>query len=161
MEYARLCEDESIKAVVHRWDTLSRYDQRRVSLEELCEAVGIRPGKLLGSVVEAAYDFNLDVGNLVAAVAHPRIVQTSIDRALTPDGVEDRRMHFQHTGYLPPPKGTVINNRVIAAAQSVSNGLPSFTELIKAVDRAILEANEQADSESKTDPELDTQKNRG
>lgn len=91
------------------WDSLTKYDRRRPSLEELCDAVGLCHGKLLGSVVEAAYACNMDVSNFVAAVAHPKIVKASIDRALQTNGVEDRRMQFQHSGFLPMPRGPAIS----------------------------------------------------
>jgi len=93
--YARLCQDECVKALVYRWDTLSHYDQRRTSIEALCEAVGIEPARLLGEVVAAAYRYNQDVSNLVAAVMHPKVVEASINRALAPEGIEDRRLGVQ------------------------------------------------------------------
>lgn len=40
MEYAHLCKDEGIKGLVGHWDSLSDYDQRRASLEDLCEVWG-------------------------------------------------------------------------------------------------------------------------
>jgi hypothetical protein len=108
-----------------------------MSLEELCEAVGLAPGRLLGKVAEAMYEFNADVSNLLAAVAHPDVVQASINRALQPKGVEDRKIQFLHSGFLPAPRGSVVNVHAQAAAfASVSSSavgdegtaLPEFEE---------------------------------
>src|SRR5262252_3679908 len=63
IDCARLCQDENIKVLVYRWDTLSHYDQRRTSIEALCEAVGMEPSKLLGEVVAAAFRYSQDVSN--------------------------------------------------------------------------------------------------
>ena len=112
IECARLSDDPQVLSLVTRWDTLSHYDQRRMSIEELCEAVGLAPGKLLGKVVEAAFEFNSDVSNLIAAVMHPDVVQASINRALQPKGVEDRRIQFLHSGWLPTTRGSVVNGCV-------------------------------------------------
>jgi hypothetical protein len=141
IDFARLCQDECVKALVYRWDTLSHYDQRRTSLEALCEAVGVEPAKLLGEVVTAAYGYNQDVSNLVAAVMHPKVVQASIDRALEPDGIEDRRFQFQHSGFLPSPRGPAVNEynsmRPTAAVSVENSGLPRFEDGVIATSRML------------------------
>ena len=47
---------------------------------------------------------------------HPDVVQASINRALQPQGVEDRRIQLMHSGWLPVPKGSVVNVHGQAAA---------------------------------------------
>jgi hypothetical protein len=138
IDFARLCQDECIKALVYRWDTLSHYDQRRTSLEALCEAMGIEPARLLGEVVAAAYQYNQDVSNLVAAVIHPKVVQASIDRALEPEGIDDRRFQFQHSGFLPSPRGPAVNvynslRPTVAVNAPENSGLPRFEDGVIAI----------------------------
>jgi hypothetical protein len=120
MEFASLCEHERIQAVVNHWDTLSHYDRRRVSLESLCEACEIPPHESLGAVVSAAFKFCYDVSSLIAAVAHPKVVEASIERALRPDGVEDRRMQLLHSGFLPTPRGAQISINAQARAYAAA-----------------------------------------
>jgi hypothetical protein len=116
MEFARLCEDERIRALVHRWDTVSHYDQRRISLEELCQACGIPAYEFLGAVASSAFRYCYDVSSLIAAVAHPKVVEASIKRALRAEGVEDRRMQLVHSGFLPTPRGAQISINAQARA---------------------------------------------
>jgi hypothetical protein len=133
MEYARLCTEERIKALVHRWESLSPSDQRRVSLEELCVACEVDPPELVGAVAAAAFRFNSDVSTLIAAVAHPKVVEASIDRALQPDGIHDRKMLFQHSAFVPVPASSTINvNNLMLSkvAMAEISGLPDFSDTI-------------------------------
>ena len=41
---------------------------------------------------------------LRAALALPSVVERSIETALTAEGIADRKMLFQHSGFLPTPK---------------------------------------------------------
>jgi hypothetical protein len=53
MELARLSSDEGVRRVVSLWDGLSTSDRRYVSLDDLCEAGGVRDDLLFGMVVGA------------------------------------------------------------------------------------------------------------
>lgn len=132
MEFVRIASqsDERLLPLVEKWDSLSRSDKRYVNLDDLCEAVGIRPGMVLGTAAEAAFDYNTDVSKLMAAVAQPAIVQATIDSALTPEGVQDRKLLHQHSRFLPTQHGTVVNveAKAVAAAQSTQIGLPKFED---------------------------------
>src|SRR5213082_2573805 len=47
MDWLRLSSEECARVAVRRWDALSHYDQRRVSLNALCEAVGADSAALM------------------------------------------------------------------------------------------------------------------
>ncbi len=140
LEYARMCEENRIKALVHRWDNLSDSDRRRVSLEELCEACGVQPCELVGAVAAAAFKFNADVSTLIAAIAHPKVVEASIDRALEAEGIDDRRMLFAHAGFIPSPRGPTVNVLNMARAGvrgRLDPNLPTFEEDMALTEAAI------------------------
>jgi hypothetical protein len=148
MEYARIASqsDERLMPLVEKWDSLSKSDKRYVNLDDLCEAVGIRLGMVVGAVADAAFEYNADVSKLMAAVAHPAVVQATIDSALTPQGVQDRRMLHQHLGFVPTPTGPVFNVSAKAGAMSSveERGLPDFEETVFLVHRIL---TEEADDE--------------
>ena len=155
MEYARLCESEHIKVLVGHWDSLSDYDQRRASLEDLCEVCGVKPHELVGAVASAAFRWNADISTLVAAVASPKVMETCVERALQANGFRDREMFFKASGLLPTPAASSIHILNAAAARTTTtgadSGLPSFEEHVLTFSEIIRRATEEPDS-PKTNP---------
>lgn len=137
MELARHAPhiDPSLALVIEEWDRLSPTAQRGVNLNQLCEIKGVDPFHFLGVVAEAAIRFCNNASVLIAALILPEVVQRSIERALTPEGVEDRKMLFQHAGFIPSPKGSEVRllNQIAVSANIKPVGgidLPSFEETI-------------------------------
>jgi hypothetical protein len=136
IEYARLSPDPKIKEAVHRWDTLSLNQKKRMTVDMLCAAVEIPPVDMLKEVTGIAYQYNIDLSNFIAAVHQPQVVDRTIKSALRKDGVDDRRMMHQHSGFIPSPRGpqvTISNNVSAQAAAAAKNtvqgddsGLPDF-----------------------------------
>ncbi len=91
-----------------------------------------------------AFQRNLDVATLLAAVYQPHVVERSIREALKSRGVDDRRLLLTHGGFLPLPKGATINVAAIAGAQASasgkSKGLPDFAEDSETVSEVVREA---------------------
>ncbi len=83
--------------------------------------------------------FNADVSTLVAAIAHPKGVEASIDRALEAQGVDDRRMLFQHSGFIPTLRGSTVNvlNMARVGVQGrLDPNLPTFEEDMMLIEKA-------------------------
>lgn len=124
--------------------TLSPYERKMCNFDEVCVAAGVRPSKLVGAVTSCAMEHGADVGNLVYAASHPKVVAAGIAAALKPEGQRDREMLFQHAGFIPIPKSTTVNvnasasaaAQAAAAAQGSATGLPSFGDDIRAVGAA-------------------------
>ncbi len=94
MEIARHVKSERIQEVVRRWDALSRTDRRYISLDTLCEAVGVPAGEFLRAVISAAFEQNYDLSRLIAAIF-------DIDR-LARHLVEPLAILRSHAGYTTP-----------------------------------------------------------
>lgn len=111
VEYARLAApiDERFLRFIAAYDKLSATDQNEVRLEDLCRAAEILPHEFLGGIAAIAHKYNVDVGNLMAAIHHPEIVEATIESAKSPFGTDDRRMLHAHHGFLPSPKGNTVN----------------------------------------------------
>jgi hypothetical protein len=106
-----------------------------MSLDTIAEAnAKLDVAKIAGLVTEASIRYGINVSNMLAGLAHPQIVAASIQRALEPDGVQDRKMQFLHSGFLPHERSVFnVSGMAGAAARSVSStavnagpGLPLF-----------------------------------
>jgi hypothetical protein len=137
--------EPGLAPIVQAWDDLPRYKRRHMSLDTIAETnAKLDVAKIAGLVPEASIRCGINVSNMLAGLAHPRVVAASIQRALEPDGVQDWRMQFLHSGFLLH-EGSVFNVSATAsaAAQSVSSaalnagpGLPPFE--VETVERAKL-----------------------
>lgn len=143
--YIRLAaadQDPHALTWLHCWESLKKWEQQLVTLDDVCAGAGVSPVKLLKAVVGVAFESGVDVANLVAAQAHPSVVKTSVQVAKTAAGIEDRKLLFQHHGFTPLKPGTTINIGVgvSATAQaanitSADTSMPSFlkdVELLQA-----------------------------
>jgi len=139
------CElDPRLLPITQAWADIRKRDRREVSIDSLCEtaAPALSIAKIAGLVVESAMSWGLNVSNLIAALNHPRVVQTSIQRALTERGYHDRKMQLMHSGFLPAHQGSVLNvhaeaeAQVFAGAKVVTPGLPPFEQ--ETLERAAL-----------------------
>ena len=86
--------------VVQAWSQLTPWQRRVTPLEDLCAAADMKPSEFLSAVVRASFEFTNDITDLLVATAFPEIVHAAVQRARTPHGVEDRRLLFEHAGFL-------------------------------------------------------------
>jgi hypothetical protein len=151
VEMMRLaCDIEpGLTPIVQAWDDAPRYKRRQMSLDTIALAnATLDVAKIAGIVVEASVRYAMNLSNLLAGLAHPSIVQASIKRALEPEGVQDRRIQFLRSGFLPH-EGSVFNVSATAgaAAQSLteaSPGLPPFEVETLQLSKLIREGEEKA-----------------
>jgi hypothetical protein len=142
MDYARLSRNATIRAVYSYWSMVPTCDQPDISLEKLCEIHGVAPLDLLREVALAAWEFNASVAVIITAQAMPEAVKACAKRAQQDDGVDDRRMLFQHSGFLPSPRGPAVNvyhsvRPTVAGTPLGESGLPPFERGVIAVSRAL------------------------
>lgn len=136
------------KKLVWAWDQLSDRDRRVVKLEDLLSGCEISPDEFLSFVVPAIYRRNVDMGQLIAAVSHPQIVQAAIVSAQMDDGFKDRELLLTANGFLPTKQGASIsiqnNNSVNASASAAAvssggSGMPSFESRAMEMGKALQE----------------------
>lgn len=119
---------------------LPPYPRSIVSFDDVCAASGVRPAELVPVIVSTAMTLGMDVGNLVAAVMHPKVVAAHVASAASIDGehpeisFRDRLAFLQARGQAPLPRNTSINihanasaNAKAAAASSAEPSVPSFS----------------------------------
>jgi hypothetical protein len=111
IEMARLARANDARAerFMDAWDSLDASErQARGAADAICKRAGIIPTELLRVVAEATFCYSMYTAQMMAALALPAIVERSVDVALTDEGIADRRMLFQHSGFLPTSKGSQV-----------------------------------------------------
>jgi len=137
--------------VVFAYEETPDSHKSKLKLEALCETAGIPSSEFLGSTIAAIYSRNVDIGKMIAAASHPKVVEATVENAQTRNGFMDRKMMHDHMGFLPLPKGMNINidnskKTLVAGGQSdlsrpvenlAKTALPSFEDEITQGTRAI------------------------
>jgi hypothetical protein len=108
--------DSSAARFLDAWDALGTSEVlSAATADAVCEQIGLAPLDLLKAVADATIRFAMYTARLRAAVAMPSIVERSIEVALTDQGVADRKMQLQHSGFLPIPAGSQTNIAIVAS----------------------------------------------
>lgn len=155
IEAARLVaeKDERFKMLVFSYDECPDSDKHKLKLEVLCAQSNVTQGDFIGMTMAAMHERNLDIGNMIASAAHPRVIEATVENATKANGFMDRQMLHQHHGFIPTAKGTSItidNSKKVlnaggAPAQQIPSaeggvtrlGMPSFEEETMSATRAI------------------------
>jgi hypothetical protein len=135
---ARLLVDVNIKfkRFVFAYDSASNTDKQSIVLEDLCRAADMSPGEFLAEAIPALWNRSADIAKITAAIAHPRVVEATIDQSMSPFGTQEKKMLLEASGFLPTKSGITIDNRhqtLIAnrgGSVEMGNipGLPSFED---------------------------------
>lgn len=93
---------------------------RLLPIEAFCLAAGVSPLRVLEVLVGVIVRQGAQASTIIAAINHPRVVQKTVDMALTDEGIEDRNTLHKAVNFLPTPKGntTIINNTPMANASA-------------------------------------------
>ena len=123
--------DADMKAVMEVFNGLKKREQDGCTPEYVCELAGVDPNDMAAEIFRAYLSYTSDVSNLIAAAGHPEIVKKSIQFAKTEEGHRDRKMIFEHSGFLPQKSGGGIHVNATANADAKSaailpNELPSM-----------------------------------
>jgi hypothetical protein len=105
------------------WDTLPKGDRKYLTLEAVCVGAEVDTEPMLGIILASLRNRHLQRSALKAVLAHPDVMQATIETAMLPGmaGFADRKM--LHTmpaiGFLPGPQGSQfqVNLGVLNAPQ--------------------------------------------
>jgi len=144
MQLAHLARelDPNLASIVADWDRMTSSLQNAADLDALCEAHGVDPAHFIGVVGEAQLRFRSNVSILVAALNLPAVVAASVRAAKKKTGVADRKMLFQHVGFLPVPRGKqlrMLNHAAVKAEVNKGCGdpLPSFEATVAEIEESL------------------------
>lgn len=122
-EYLRSSDDPDALKIMEKLKTLPKKLQNLLSIEVLCAASGVPTKRVLGIVAEQAFGQSKLEGDLIAAAAHPRVVEKTVEEALKSSGDKEKKLLLQHSQFLPLPKSStvVFGNQNIDARQQTAN----------------------------------------
>lgn len=128
MEMARFASqiEPKLSPIIESYEKLTPPAQRTVDLDGLCKTHEVESSHFLAVVAEAAHKFSQNSSILVAALNMPMVVKKSISVAQTDEGHRDRKMLFEHAGFIPTSGGITITQ--IAKANAASQANNSATE---------------------------------
>ena len=143
IELAAESGDAHARAFLTCYRELRRADQQYVVVDLVCMAAGVNRTDLLKVVVGTLFDHHCEVASLVRSASHPAIVETAIASAKRLDsdiGQRDRHDLLLAAGFLPTPRGAVINvsAHAAAAAQAAvsANADPSVPDFLDDINEA-------------------------
>jgi hypothetical protein len=144
IEWVQLAVQNRNEVAIKWWAVyaeLPPYPRSIVSLDDVCAASGVKPSELMPVVVSTAMAIGMDVGNLVAAAMHPKVVAAHIRSAAHVGGehaeihLKDRMAFLQARNMAPLPKNTTINVNANASASAkaaaqarLEPSVPSFSD---------------------------------
>lgn len=95
--------------------------RRACPIEAFCLAAGVAPIRALELITGAIVRLGSNASAIIAAVNHPRVVEKTVEMALTDGGIEDRNALHKAVGFLPTPKGSSTTIQVTQNAQTSAN----------------------------------------
>lgn len=140
IQHAVLERQPAAEAFYAVFADLTVYERQFASFDDVCCAAGIRPSELISQVISVQMEHSRDVGNLVAAMLHPEVIEKMAKSAVRIEGPyaelahRDRLAFLQGRGFLPAPKGaTIVNvhasaNVAASASASTEPSVPSFAQ---------------------------------
>jgi hypothetical protein len=133
---------------------LFRYDDPKfparyrdiLPLEAFCVAANVCPSRLTEIAVAAIAKSHVLRGAVIAALAHPDIMETNVIMAQDAQGTEDRMAHFKMVGAMPSAKGaqTVVNVNATASAAADAKSLASAAPPAEDTIKRMVEARQRA-----------------
>jgi len=118
--YLRATDAKEARVFLDVYDSIPRIYARTLPIEAFCVAANISPLRIIEILVSTCVRLNTQAAAIIAASNHPRVVDKTVEMALTDDGIEDRNVLHKAVGFLPTPKSaqTTINVQQNATAQA-------------------------------------------
>jgi hypothetical protein len=109
----RLSDDPEAVRVIQAWKRIASPNDatRGIPLHEVLEHADLTPRDFVGVVSRVAFDFNVNLGQSIAAMHYPEMMKVSMQRAQEATATDERKIHFQASGYLPTSRGIQIGIR--------------------------------------------------
>jgi hypothetical protein len=118
--YLKASPAPEARQVLGKWYLLPIYLRRVVSIESCCVAAGICPTVIVPVLIECIRQMAGQMSAILAYVNQPRVVEKTIEMALTDDGLQDRRDFHKATGWLPTPGGNKTQINMIQKNESAT-----------------------------------------
>lgn len=126
--YLETSDHPEAKKVLSVYYSSFKIHRQAAPIEAFCIAARVSPLRILEVITATCVRLGVQAATIIAAVNHPRVVQKTVDMALTDEGTEDRATLHKATGFLPTPKGShtniVLTQNAQANASSQASAAP-------------------------------------
>jgi hypothetical protein len=133
--YLHAAESKDASAVLDAYYSIPKTFASLLPIEAFCLAASVSPLRILETITGTIVRLGAQASTIIAAVNHPRVVEKSVEMALTDEGIEDRTLLAKAVGFLPTPKGSHVivnaNAHAEATAQSASVAAPAPENTIR------------------------------
>lgn len=134
-QYLHASDSADSGLVLNAYYTLPKTLSRLLPVEAFCVAANVSPLRLLEIITATIVRQGAQASAIIASVNHPRVVEKTVEMALTDGGESDRRALDRATGFLPTAKGpsVVVNASASAnaSAQAASVTAPPPEQTIR------------------------------
>src|SRR5258708_4009586 len=96
--YLHSSDSPDAAAVLECYHSLPKVFRELLPIEAFCIAANVSPMRILEAITAACVRLGAQASTLIAAVNHPRVVEKTVEMALTDDGIEDRATLHKATG---------------------------------------------------------------
>ena len=105
--FAAVSNQPCAMAFMHALRDIKPADLKLLSLEAMCVRAKVNPVELLGAILMSAKSMKATESAMKAILAHPDVVDATVETALMPGmvGQADRKMLHEAVGFLPTKKG--------------------------------------------------------
>lgn len=107
--FMRLSQEPEVRAVLARYDALSKSKQASASIDKVCADTGTDPAWLFGEVAKTAAQVNADMTKLVHVINAPAVTGALVEQAQKPEGDKARDQFFKNLCMGPPSRQTPMN----------------------------------------------------
>jgi hypothetical protein len=111
--------------------------QHTLPLDRMAEFAGVSPRLLIEAVAGEAFEQGYSVARLLAGHEFPAVVQSSIKAAKNPLGTKDREMLMLHAGFVPAPRGSVVNIQQNVVQNTNQQGMETFEDTMSKIHGSI------------------------
>jgi len=118
--YLKFAPGEIARKIVALYYSLPRDQRDMLPIEAYCIAVGERSTEVFEIITRAVAAISRQTSAIIAASAHPAVVDKTVEMALTDEGIKDRNTLHKAVGFLPTPKGSQTTVNVAANANAVT-----------------------------------------
>jgi hypothetical protein len=95
--------------------------RKLLPIEAFCHSASVSPLRALELITATCVRLGAQASTMIAAVNHPRVVEKTVEMALTDSGTEDRATLHKATGFLPTPKSAQTSISIVQNAQANAN----------------------------------------
>jgi hypothetical protein len=110
LNYISASDTDAARKWLSAWRSINARDRQALPIEAVCLYARVNPLELLGAILMAAKNLKMQESALKAIIAHPDVVDSTIEFAKEKGGTADRKMLHESAviGFLPTRNGQSI-----------------------------------------------------